>query len=322
MPDDPRATDLFEELNARFFHFIDRLPEPLDRLARQKSTFLGSQEDGEFGGVPELNPVLASTPWLFWESFKTLDDSLFLDIAEGGTFYVLASILLDHLVDGQAEPPEEVALLHQAFYGHGILVYRSTFPHSSAFLGQFERLANDHLAGLAMELETQSSTAKIEMSSLEKMAYGKVSPIVTTIAGLAHALEQPELLEPIESSLKHIAVASQMLDDIGDWQHDISVGHRTYYLAQVVEEVRGGVEDVSIDEVQDAIDEAWMDVEHLQLVIQWLDGSTQAVQGFACPGWLDYVAGYRKLSDEHLTTAIARHLVRKLRPMIKTQSID
>lgn len=320
LPDAPRATDLFEELNTRFFHFIDRLPEPLARLARQKSTFLGSQEDGEFGGVPDLNPVLASTPWLFWESFKTLDDSLLLDIAEAGAFYVLASILLDHLVDGQAELPEEMALLHQAFYSHGILVYRSTFPHSTAFLGDFDRLARDHLAGLALELETQGSTEMIEMGSLEKMAYGKVSPIVTTIAGLAYALEQPELLEPIESSLKHIAVASQMLDDIGDWQHDISVDHRTYYLSQVVEKAGGGVEEVSIDEVQDAIDEAWMDVEHLQLVIQWLDDSTQAVQDLACPGWLDYVEGYRELSDEHLTTAIAKHLVRKLRPLIEPQS--
>jgi hypothetical protein len=322
MPDNPRATDVFEELNLRFFYFVDHLPEPLDRLARQKSTFLGAQATGEFGGVPDLNPVLAGTPWLFWESFEALEDSLFLDIAEAGTFYVLASILLDHLVDGQAEHPEEVALLHQAFYGHGIQIYRSTFPHPSVFWESFDRLSRDHLAGLALELETQSPREKIEIGSLEKMAHGKVSPIVTTIAGLAHALKQPEKLVSIETSLKHIAVASQMLDDIGDWQHDIGVGHRTYYLSQVEENVGGGVVDFDINEVQDTINEAWMDVEHLQLVIQWLDDSTGAVQGLECPGWLDYVEGYRELSDEHLTSAIARHLVRKLRPMVEMQQSD
>lgn len=316
MPGDPRAEKLFGELNKRFFHFVDQLPMPLSKLSRLKSTFLGSQVDGEFGGVPDLNPVLASTPWLFWESFLSLGDQLFLDVAEAGTMYVLASILLDHLVDGQAEPPEEMALLHQALYGHGIAVYRSTFPRSSAFWGHFDRLAGDHVAGLAEELAAQSSPAVIQMEGLETMAHGKVSPIITTVAGLAHALEMPEMLEPMERSLKHIAVASQMLDDIGDWQHDLKVGHKTYYLARIADSnPKEGDEEVK--RIQSRVDQAWADVEHLRMVIEWLDDSLSAVEGIDCPGWVDYVEGYKKLADDHLTTAIARHLVRKLRPMIE-----
>ena len=317
MPDDPRAMRLFEDLNARYFQFVDRLPSPLTGLARLKSTFLGSQEEGEFGGVPDLNPVLASTPWLFWESFESLDDDLFLDVAEAGTMYVLASILLDHLVDGQAEPPEEMALLHQAFYGHGIAVYRSTFPGSSVFWEHFDRLASDHIAGLAKELVTQTSPEVIEMENLERMAHGKVSPIITTITGLAYALEQPGVLEPVERSLKHIAVASQMLDDIGDWQHDLKVGHNTYYLAQIFDGKSRIADAERINQVQDRVDETWADVEHLRLVIEWLDDSLSAVSDVECPGWVEYVEGYKELTDDHLTTAIARHLVRKLRPMIE-----
>lgn len=322
MPDDPRAVRLFADLNERFFQFVDQLPAPLTDLAGQKSTFLGSQEEGEFGGVPDLNPVLASTPWLFWESFESLDDDLFLDVAEAGTMYVLASILLDHLVDGQAEPAEEMALIHQSFFGHGIAVYRSTFPPESAFWKHFDRLAKDHVVGLARELETQRPSEKIEMSSLDVMAHGKVSPIVATIAGLVYALEQPDLLEPIERSLKHIAVASQMLDDIGDWQHDIRVGHRTYYLSQIAQDNYKGDAAASIDEVQKRVDEAWADVEHLRLVIGWLDESASAVSEVECPGWIEYVEGYRKLADDHLTTAIARHLVRKLRPIMKSKPTE
>lgn len=317
MPDVPRARDLFEALNQRFFHFIDRLPENLNSLARQKSTFLGSRESGAFEGVPGLNPVLASTPWLFWETFDSLDDSIFLDIAEAGTMYVLASILLDHLVDGHADPAEEVALLQQAFYSHGVTTYRSTIPHSSTFWMHFDRLAGDHLAGLALELKEQGGGEAIELADLEKMAHGKVSPIVTTIAGLAYALDRPDLLDPIERSLKHIAVASQMLDDIGDWQHDVSVGHRTYYLSQIVNETSRDDGGLSIEQIQGHVDESWADVEHLRLVIAWLDDSVSAMSGLDCPGWIEYVMGYRKLTDDHLTTAIARHLVRKLKPMIE-----
>jgi len=322
MPDDARALELFEDLNQRFFDFIDSLPSPLNSLARDRSTFLGSHEDGEFQGVPDLNPVLASTPWLFWESFNELPDEDFLNIAEAGTMFVLASILLDHLVDGQAEPPEEVSLLHQAFYSHGVRTYRAVFPSNSHFWDHFDRLARDHVAGLAKELETQRSSEDIDLQSLQKMAYGKVSPIITTIAAMVEALGTHGLLEPIETSLKHIAVASQMLDDVGDWQHDIGVGHRTYYLSHVAAKVGRGEGDGLVDEIQEAIDAEWADVEHLKLVIQWLDDSAHAVQGVACPGWLEYVEGYRQLSDEHLTTAIARHLVRKLGPMMKTQSND
>jgi hypothetical protein len=310
---------LFAELNARFFQFVDQLPAPLADLARQKSTFLGSRAEGEFEGVPGLNPVLASTPWLFWESFESLDEVLFLDIAEAGTMYVLASILLDHLVDGQAEPPEEIALLHQAFYGHGVQIFRSTFPDSPAFWEHFDRLANDHVAGLARELETQTSLEVIEMESLETMAHGKVSPIVTTMAGFAQALERPGILEPIEESLKHIAVASQLLDDIGDWQHDLKVGHNTYYLTQISSVNSRDYSKEEIDRVQGVVDEAWADVEHLRLVIEWLDESIAAVSGLDYPGWIEYVEGYKKLADDHLTTSIARHLVRKLRPMIEEE---
>lgn len=317
MPDDPRAVDLFEALNERFFGFIDQLPANLSSLARKKSTFLGSHESGDFEGVAGLNPVLASTPWLFWETFDSLGDSIFLDIAEAGTMYVLASILLDHLVDGHAEPAEEVTLLQQAIYSHGVTTYRSTIPQSSAFWKHFDRLAEDHLIGLALELKEQGAGNAIEMGSLERMAHGKVSPIVTTIAGLAYALDRPDVLDPIERSLKHIAVASQMLDDIGDWKHDVSVGHRTYYLSQITNDAFRDDGEPSIEQIQERVDEIWADVDHLRMVIDWLDDSVSAVSGLDCPGWIEYVEGYRKLSDDHLTTAIARHLVRKLKPMIE-----
>ena len=113
-PADSRQSDLFEKLNSRYFDFARQLPQPLKRLGTLKSTFLGSPHEGIFEGVLELNPVLAGTPWLFWETFSSLEDEQYLQIAEAGTMFVLASIVLDHLVDGQAERQEQVALFHQA----------------------------------------------------------------------------------------------------------------------------------------------------------------------------------------------------------------
>ena len=113
-----------------------------------------------------------------------------------------------------------------------------------------------------------------------------------------------------------------MLDDIGDWQHDLKVGHNTYFLAQITDGSRRDLDEVEIDRVQSRVDDAWADVEHLRLVIEWLDESITAVGGIDCPGWIEYVEGYKTLADEHLTTAIARHLVRKLKPLMDGQLPD
>jgi hypothetical protein len=317
-PANSRQSDLFQQLNQRYFDFARHLPDPLKKLGMLRSTFLGSETDQPFEGVRELNPVLAGTPWLFWETFSLLDDECFLQIAEAGTVFVLASIVLDHLVDGQAEEQEQMALFHQALYSHGILIYRSVFESSSDFWIHFERLASDHLAGLARELQAQLDPHNLTLEDLETMAHGKVSPIIVTIAALSEVSGQPDKLDPIETSLKHIAVASQLLDDIGDWRHDIEVGHVTYYLMRLASPDslrRVGLP--AVEEAQSRIDVEWSDVNHMEMVLDLLEDSIKAVRGIDCPAWIEYVEGYRWLTNEHLTTAMARHLVQKLRPLVE-----
>ncbi len=313
-----RQSNLFQQLNTRYFDFARQLPDPLKQLGMARSTFLGSASHETFEGVKELNPVLAGTPWLFWETFSSLDDKLFLQIAEAGTMFVLASIVLDHLVDGQAERPEQMALFHQALYSHGISIYRVVFESSSRFWFDFERLASGHLAGLARELQAQLDPNSLTLGDLDTMAHGKVSPIVVTIAALSEASGQPERLDPIETSLKRIAVASQLLDDIGDWKHDIEVGHITYFLTCLVPlQPVGSVGLPSTEEAQSKIDAEWVDVNNLELVLELLDDSIDAVREIECPAWIEYVEGYRWLTNEHLHSAMARHIVRKLRPLME-----
>jgi hypothetical protein len=293
------------------------LPPPLESLARRKSTFLGSPGDEAFQGVPDLNPVLAGTPWLFWELFSGLDDEVFLHIAEAGALYVLASIVLDHIIDGQAEPAHAMALFHQALYENGVARFRAALPSTSGFWGQFDRLAADHLRGLAAELDAQSNPHRLTLETFLAMAHGKVGPIVTTVAALAEASRRPGVLGPIEASLKHIAVASQLLDDVGDWEHDAHVGHLTYYMAHVLPPDAWQSESrPSADELQGRIDAEWADVDHLRMVIEWLDRAVDAVGSLECPRWVKYVDGYRTLADQHLTTAMARHFVRVLKPLV------
>ena len=308
-----RAKRLFGDLDDLYFQFASQLPSPLDSLAHLNSTYEGDEEERPFESLRGLNPVLIATPWLFWDTFEGLPYQTFLQIAEAGMYYVLASVVMDHILDGQAKPIEAMGLFHQALYERGISKYREVFSTPSSFWDHFERLSIDHLAGLSEEYVLQSQPQLIDREALIKMAYGKVSPIVTTIVGLTEALGQTAVLVPIETSLKHIAVASQLLDDIGDWKDDLQVGHMTYYLSCLDPNAAWLLtERPSMEECQRKIDDQWLDVEQMGEVIEGLNRSLEVVREVDCPIWIEYVNGYKTLANEHVKGFAARHILRIL----------
>ncbi|MDQ4076418.1 MAG: hypothetical protein M3220_09255, partial [Chloroflexota bacterium] len=310
-----RAVTLFVRLNEKYFEFIRELPSPLARLGQVAGTYVGSADMEPFLDLEGLNPVLVGTPWLFLETFSELEDERFVLIAEAGACFVLASIVLDHLVDGHFEQPEPIILFQQALYANGAAKFRDAFPSSSSFWFHFDRLVAAHVAGIAAELDAQANPAGFSMERLLTITHGKVSPVVTTVAALAIASDKPEILEPIELSLKHISVASQLLDDLGDWRHDVQVGHMTYYLSCLAPPtVLMSKSLPSTDALESHINRNWTDIEHLRLIIEWLDRSIEAVQDIDCPRWVGYVTGYRTLAHRHLLIMTSQHLMRVLRP--------
>jgi hypothetical protein len=312
--DDRRAAGLFAELNARYFQFVDQLPLPLRSVANLKSTFSGSPGEELFSDLRERNPGLIQTPWLFWETVNQLDDRCFLQVVEGGVLIVLASIVLDHLSDGQAQSPPATLLFHQMLHETGVLKLREAVPPASAFwASHFDRLSKEHLTGLAAELEAQSNPSLFSTDSFLTMAHAKFSPIVTYMAALVEVSGQKQALEPIEASIKHWAVAAQLLDDIQDWQIDVQARHLTYYLTQIAPpEIWEAAEWPSINDLQGRIDAGWLDVTSMQMTIKWLDKAIEAVDGLQCPKWVEYIDGCRSLADGFLTRFIARHILRGL----------
>jgi hypothetical protein len=310
-----RAAQLFESLSSRYVKFAHQLPSPLEHYAQLKGTYAGFEDDTPMDGVGWMNPVLSGTPWLFWELFSVLDDECFLAISEAGMYLVLASVIQDHTVDNQNSDPETAALLHQAMFSAAISTYGPAFPRSSPFWTHFERLQDDHIRGLAKELEARGDPAALSEEGLTISAHGKVSPIVTTIAALAFASEQPQLLTPIERSLKHIAVASQLLDDIGDWQEDVRDKHLTRFLAQLGStETWLAKEWPSVETLQDGIDGRWLDVFGLSQIKTWLEEALQDVDHLNCPGWKAYVQDYWDRANKNQMFLAARRLATVIGP--------
>lgn len=263
-----------------------------------------------------VGPV--GTHWLFWEVFCGLDDELFLDIAEAGTFLVLASLVLDNIVDGQVGHANATVLFHNALREHGAARFRAALPPTSAFWTHYDRLTADHLAGLAAELAGRSAPQQLTLESLHRIAHGKVSPSVTTIAALAVAGEQPAILEPIEISLKHLASAFQLLDDVEDWEHDFETGNLTYFLSQLAPPEAWLLPGwPSADELWAYNAADWKDVKHIRKAKEWLDEAIEAVHDLDCPRWKHYVSSFQTLADQHMTKSVAHHLSRAIRPLVE-----
>jgi hypothetical protein len=311
-----RALKLMEQLDHRYFQFVDTLPRPLRQLALKKNTFEGQPIEKPFKGLSEMNPLITCPPWLFWEIFEAVEDDIFLQISEAGSIFGLASVLLDQIIDNQTEYPEQVTMLHQEFYTHGIRNFNRVLPSNSGFWVEFDRFASEHILGLSTELQVQTEFHKLDEAAFLRIAHCKVVPMIVPLAALAYVSDQVDILEPIEESLKNAIVAGQLHDDIGDWYVDVKNAHMTYFITCIAKpEQWDNPKWPSTHELQSYLNRNWIDIDKLKQVIQWLDRALEPIQGMDCPAWVFYISEYKKRADESLKLALGEHIQRSLDPL-------
>jgi hypothetical protein len=314
---DERSQSLLAALDERYLAFVAGLPEPLRGLGLRRSTYTGEPGEVSFRGPSALNPGVTLTPWLFWETTSPFDDETFLDLAEAGCLIVISSALLDHLVDGQAASAEEAVLLHRILHERGIGRLRRRLGGASPFWPVADRLIAEHLEGLALEKAMRADPTRFTYPEFQRMVRAKFAPIVVTMAAYLAAMDRLDLLEPVEGSIKHLAVASQLLDDIGDWEQDLPAGRTTFFLASLgAHRPDIGAVGLSVEEVADQISATWLDVDQLNLAAEWLGRSRGSVEGIPCPRWVEYLDGFRALTREHIRQTTAAHLERAVRSLL------
>lgn len=317
LPNDERASYLLARLDKRYFEFVSHLPLPLTELGRRSSTFSGVPEERSFEGVSSLNPFMTCTPWLFWESFSNLDDDIFVNIAEGGAFCSLAMIVKDHLVDHQVEDPKAMALFHQSLIEQNERVFRNVFDSKSPFWKYYQRLNERYLKGISTEIAAQKSPDLLDLDTFLTIVDGKVSPITIGLIALAIETDQEEIIGSIETSLKFAAAGTQLLDDIGDWETDAQLSHATYYLVQLSQgESWDRKKLLSVEELRSRLEADWVDIDHLNAVIEFLERAIAAVGSVKCTGWVEYLTSYIDLAKKHMKRASILHLERSLRPLV------
>jgi hypothetical protein len=172
------------------------------------------------------------------------------------------------------------------------------------------------LFGMALELAGRIDPALLTPDAFYTLASARIAPMLTVVAALAEISGDASLLPPVEASVKAVIVAGQLLDDIGDWQEDLEAGRITFYLTRLIPpEAWPTGKTPSREQLQQALDADWKDVEGLRMVIDWFEGGLSAVQGLECSAWIEYVEEYHALTQQLLTASVTRHLAQSLRPL-------
>ena len=296
-----------------FQRWLESLPSPLAALAAEPSTYFGADVEPPSAGDPLRSPAAIATAWLFWGTFEDVSDETFLAIAGDGACLQLASVILDHLADGQFPDPGPASLLYKALMDRGHSGFRKLFPAGSAFWSHYEDLGQRHLAGLAAELEGRSDPRYFTYEKLETMASGKACPVVVTIAALCEASRRTALFEPIARSMERVGAASQLVDDVRDCRQDTEARHLTHFLSCL------GPADTwsdsawpSVHELERRLEPSLVETDHLRQAVSLYDQAIQEVKGISCPDWVSYISRKRLDAERRLMAALASALATSL----------
>lgn len=282
-------------------------------LARVEGTFAGPPPPLPSYARLARSPSAALSPWLFWETFEALDDETFLKIAEAGACHLLASIVLDHHIDGQVTDPAASALLQKALFDRGVTVFAQLFPPDSGFWPDFQRLVAEHLAGLSLELAGRAEPRSLTGDAAIQIAEAKVCPGILTVAALVEAAGQRSLLEPIERSIRSVGVSSQTIDDAHDWRTDVEARRFTTFLAELAPlDNWTQSEWPTLEDLEVAAEREWPETVHYRAAIARMESAIEAVYEIDCPRWTAYVHAMRCRADRLLKATLASYLVRRL----------
>lgn len=304
-------------MDTRFFGIIEDFTDPLRSLAKIRGTYDGSETQDPFEGLSSMNPGLSCTPWMFWETTCGLNDQQFVDLSLGGGLVILASALLDHLADRQVKDVGSTVLLQSALHDQGMILVRGVIAHDTEFWAHAERLLNEHRRGLAREIQCRADPELLTEERFVETVSAKFSPIALTMVAFLSAMDQRDSIPAVERSIKDLAVASQLLDDLGDWEDDVSQKRLTLYVKSLAPNADWTADEwPTIRELQEQIDQEWAELGLLNRVTVWLERSMEAVANIKCPAWISYLDGYRDLADQHLKGRTARHIARSIHELL------
>lgn len=277
------------ELDRRYWTFVKKLPSCLAQLASDRRITVGEGPSMPLQAITGIG-LSIGIPWMFHNTFPDLDEGQVLDIGESWLFLLLALLLRDYVADDQVPASSDVEELRRCFVAKGREVLSSFVGNRPSFWPYLDRYEQQVVSALQLEAHYRTSPGEeYDLTIAWQIGAGK-SALYKMIPCAMAVLSEAEIVLPaLERSMDALAAASQLFDDISDWEEDLDRGHYTYPLAQAVNRLQRGETVPSPQAVAAEMANSTIREEALIQVRAWYEQALAAVEGIPCQGWTDLV---------------------------------
>lgn len=262
-----------------------RVAEALGRLQAgwPAAVSLGGTEASMYDAFPQL----------FAGAFPGISDDALHRLTLASRLFATAIFLHDKIVDDGPEaaaartPTNAVRTLALQFEAYRLL--HDILPARSAFWGDLRGYLADFAQACVDEQRFATGGrpwSECDPALARRMALGKNGISRAVVAGLAALHGDRAALAPLTASIDAYNLASQVLDDLTDWQQDLAFGSPSSVLVRVLDRrpERSAGEDRS-GEVGRRIYYDGHATALLDAAIAELDANARAVAAFAVPRW-------------------------------------
>lgn len=235
-------------------------------------------------------------PFLFLETFPTLDKEVFGKLSLMSLLYVHHIIIADSLLDDENNLPRESILVSNACSLRGLEVLTGLFGRRPFPWREVTELHQQYSGATALEKERPggemlSYTFQDLMSRLSrKSSMAKLIPL--TLCSLSG---RRSYLGPLNDSFDLYYLSEQLVDDFRDWKEDLAAGRYSYLLTSVLNQcgLRGKLEGLEADGVAQVVGKhmylSGVAEGYLAQAIDYCEQAKERVRGLACPRWIRFL---------------------------------
>ncbi len=113
--------------------------------------------------------------------------------------------------------------------------YRALFSSGSSFWKYFNCYFTQWANSVTWEQREYMNQSRVYSKEDLLLVAQKAAPLKIITAAACILSEKPEFIHELSSTVDHLVITFQMMDDLSDWKEDILQGNCTYFLSLVME---------------------------------------------------------------------------------------
>lgn len=217
--EDPFATQVDRAWNESF-SFVRELAPPMGRFG---ADYLSSMP--LFG---RTSPVGDHLPFWLAESLGVVDDTT---VNALGTATILGNahiVIQDNIIDRQAHPDPQLVCLSNLLLARSLALFYSVVPSPAQFSSYVEHFLEQYSDAVLWENQHRGKVRKSFCAEDFTRVSWKGAPAKICVAAVALVAGEAGRIDRLSKAVDSFSLATQLLDDVRDWEEDIDNGIYSY----------------------------------------------------------------------------------------------